>query len=111
MVDRAVVAIYRLGVGSNCRVEVNWCRLGEEPSSDPFVFWNYEEALRFLKEEFEYLAYSSSRPNATGDAQKAIILQCRDAITCIQLRRGSLAVDVEDCSFTIGDICYWLKGT
>jgi hypothetical protein len=96
-------------VGDSPNVEVNWCRLGEEPTSEPFVFWRYEDALKFLKEEFEYLAYTSTKPSVSP-ACKDNLLKLRDAITYIQLRRGRLVPEVEDCSFTIGDICYWLKG-
>jgi len=108
MVDRPVVAIYRLGVAGGQHIEVNWCRSGEEPASDPFVFWSYDEALKFLKEEFEYLAYHTA---GSGTAEH--LNNYREAITRLQLLRGAAHAgkpDVEDCAFTIGDLCYWLKG-
>jgi len=99
-----VVGITLKTVGS-LRIEVNWCRLGEAPSSEPFVFWTYDDAVKFLKEEFEYLAYTNSKPHAETPHN---ILQFRTAITYLQLRRN--LSEVEDCAFTIGEICYWLKG-
>jgi len=97
-------------VGDSQSIEVNWCRLGEEPTSEPFVFWHYDDALKFLKEEFEYMAYASTKPSV-APTQRSNLMKLRDAITYIQLRRGKQPLpEVEDCSFTIGDICYWLKG-
>jgi len=89
-------------------IEVNWCRSGEEPASDPFVFWSYDEALKFLKEEFEYLAYHTA-----GTIAAEHLNGYREAITRLQLLRGALHAgrsEVEDCVFIIGDLCYWLRG-
>lgn len=77
--------------------EVNWCLVGKDVESEPFLFDTWSEAFDFFRNEIYHLKWVMPADNEVEINAVGSKLYAREGIT-----------EGQDLTVTVCDISYWL---